>query len=145
MDVQTAEQHDPQQVPAEMLQPIQSDRAPADVETFKQTEEYCLKLLAAVPELGGVAVIPLWNNTPENFPNGLLRLRSPQTPPMPALLKLLGKLTSFSVDVNRDLFMQIRGIDNYAGELAEKIKEYTDRLNTLQENQSANRNEQKSG
>lgn len=145
MDVQTAEQHDPQQVPAEMPKPIQSDRAPADVETFRQTEEYCLKLMTAIPELGGVAVIPLWSSTPENFPNGLLRLRSPSTPPMPALLKLLGKLTEFSVDVNRDLFMQIRGVDNYAGELAEKIKEYTDRLNTLQENQSANRNEQQSG
>jgi hypothetical protein len=101
---------------------IQPERLPFDVELFKRADEFCTAILTSVPELHGVAIIPLWNTQPENIPSGLLRLRNPQPPYAGSLLSLLKRLASFNFEVHRDLINQLQMYDNYAAELARQIK-----------------------
>lgn len=101
---------------------IQPERLPFDVELFKRADEFCATLLAAVPELHGVAIVPLWNTQIQDIPSGLLRLRNPQPPYAGSLLGLLKRLAAFNVEVNRDLVNQLQIYDNYAAELARQIK-----------------------
>jgi hypothetical protein len=108
---------------------IQSDRLPFDVELFKRADDFCNSILAAVPELHGVAIIPLWNTQPENIPSGLLRLRNPQPPYAGSLLTLLKRLAAFNFDVHRDLVNQLQMYDNYAAELARQIKARQEEIN----------------
>lgn len=107
-------------------------RLPYDVELYKQAEEFCVKALETLPELHGVAIVPLWTNQPENTPPGLLRLRDPSAPYLASILRLLGRLAAFNIELHRDLMAQLKVFDNYAAQLAEKIKEHTDELNRLQ-------------
>lgn len=107
-------------------------RLPYDVELYKQAEEFCVKALEQLPELHGVAIIPLWTNQPEGTPPGLLRLRDPSAPYLASILRLLGRLAAFNVELHRDLMSQLKVFDNYASQLAEKIKEYTAEMNRLQ-------------
>lgn len=118
------------------------DRLPFDAEFFKRSEEFCNEVLAAVPELSGIALVPLWQNQPEKMPAGLLRLRNSQPPFLASLLGLLGRLTSFGVDVHKDLIGQLKMYDQYAAELAERIKVQTDELNKLAESANTTTNEQ---
>jgi hypothetical protein len=106
-------------------------RLPFDAELYKQGEEFCVKILTDIPELHGVAIIPLWTNQPENTPPGLLRLRDPSAPYLASVLRLLGRLAAFNVELHRDLMAQLKVFDSYAAQLAEKIKEQTDELNRL--------------
>jgi hypothetical protein len=121
-------------------QPITSDRLPFDVELYKQAEDFCIKTLGQIPELHGIAIVPIWNNNPEGTPPGLLRLRDPQAPYMASILRLLGQLAAFNVEIQRDLVAQIRVFDNYASQLAEKIKEYNEQLTTLEQQNPTSEN-----
>lgn len=103
-------------------QEIPATRLPFDVELFKRADEFCTSALSAVPELHGVAIIPLWNTQPKDIPAGLLRLRNPQPPYAGSLLNLLKRLVSFNFEVHRDLINQLQMYDNYAAELARQIK-----------------------
>lgn len=107
-------------------------RLPYDVELYKQAEEFCVKLLEDLPELHGVAIVPIWTNQPEGSPPGLLRLRDPSAPYLAGILRLMGRLAAFNVELHRDFMAQIKMFDNYAAQLAEKIKEYTAEMNSLQ-------------
>jgi hypothetical protein len=107
---------------------INANRLPFDVEFYQQADDFCVTLLEQIPELNAIALVPLWNNQPENTPPGLLRLRDPQAPYLASLLKLLTRLAAFSVDVQRDLIAQIKIFDNYAAQLAEKIREQNEAL-----------------
>jgi hypothetical protein len=106
-------------------------RLPFDAEFYKQSEEFCVKALADLPELHGVAIVPLWTNQPENTPPGLLRLRDPSAPYLASVLRLLGRLAAFNVELHRDLMAQLKVFDSYAAQLAEKIKEQTEILNSM--------------
>jgi hypothetical protein len=107
-------------------------RLPYDVELYRQSEEFCVKLLEEIPELHGVAIVPLWTNQPEGTPPGLLRLRDPSAPYLASILRLMGRLAAFNVELHRDLIAQIKVFDNYAAQLAEKIKDHTEEMNRLQ-------------
>lgn len=107
-------------------------RLPYDVELYKQAEEFCVKALETLPELHGVAIVPLWTNQPEGTPPGLLRLRDPSAPYLASVLRLMGRLAAFNVELHRDLMSQLKAFDGYAAQLAEKIKERTDELESLQ-------------
>jgi hypothetical protein len=100
----------------------QPARLTFDAELFKRASEFCDAALIAVPELEGVAVVPLWSVQPEKTPNGLLKLRSMQPPYVGSLLKLVARLTAFSVDAHRDLVMQLQMFDRHAAELAAQIE-----------------------
>ncbi|NDD52264.1 hypothetical protein EBZ39_00030 [bacterium] len=105
-----------------------SDRLPFDVEFYKLSEEFCTDAIKKVPELAGVAIIPVWLNQPENTPTGLLKLRNHQPPYLAGLLALLGRIVAFATDVHRDFIGQLKMFDQYAAELANQIKERLDML-----------------
>ena len=117
-------------------------RLPYDIELYKQSEEFCVKLLEHIPELHGIAIVPLWTNQPEGTPPGLLRLRDPSAPYLASILRLLGRLAAFNVELHRDLMSQLKVFDTYAAQLAEKIKEYTEEVDRLQPNQTTNEQSQ---
>lgn len=119
---------------------IQPNRLAFDEELFKRSEEFCTKLMESIPELGGVAIVPLWITQPEKMPPALLRLRDPNGPPMAPILKLVENLMSFSQSLTRELVSQYRMFDNYAAELAARIKEHEEKLNTLQPEQQSQPN-----
>lgn len=120
---------------------IQSTRDPFDVIFYKQIEGFSEKLIEEIPELHGVAVVPLWNTQPADAPPGFLRLRDPQAPYLASLLQLLGRMAAFNVELHRDFVSQIKVFDSYAAQLAEKIKEYTGELEKLQQDKAAAPNE----
>lgn len=110
---------------------IQSDRLPFDVEFMRRGEEFCNTVLAAVPELHGIALVPLWSSQPENAPPGVLSLRSKEPPFTASLLMLLRRLSLFSVDVHKDLVGQLRMLDQYAAHVAEQIRAQKEELDKL--------------
>jgi hypothetical protein len=120
---------DPQQQPTE----IPAERMPYDAAFLKHSEEFCVNLLSTLPELAGIALVPLWNNPPEKMPPGFLKLRNTQPPFMASLLALLGRLTNFSLEVHRDLVGQLKMFDQYAAELAQQIKTRQEDLNKIAE------------
>lgn len=117
-----------------------ASRLPFDVEFLKLVENFSTEALSKLPELHGVAVVPIWLNQPENSPPGLLRLRDAVPPYMASLLRLLTRLAAFNVEINKDLVNQIKMFDSYAAQLAETIKERTEALNNLQQPENATTN-----
>lgn len=115
-----------------------ADRLPFDVEFYKLSEGFCAEVIKKVPEIAGVAIIPVWANQPENTPSGLLKLRNHQPPYLAGLLALMGRLVAFSTDVNRDFVAQLKMFDQYAAELANQIKERVETLNGLEQQQDNN-------
>lgn len=97
-------------------------------EFFAQYNAFCSKAINDIPELHGIAVIPLWTNQPEKSPSGVLRLRNPDPPYLNSLMMLLKRLSVFGTDVHSDLVLQLRMFDQYASELAARIKEQQDLL-----------------
>lgn len=102
----------------------QPTRLPYDAEFVKQTEEYCAKLMADLPELQGLAVVPVWTRQPENFPPGLLKLRAQNGLYVAELLKLLSLFTAFSVEAHKDFMNQVKILDNYLHEMQGRLQQY---------------------
>lgn len=125
---------------APQIENAAAPRPTFDVEFFQIVEQFTNEVLTRIPELHGIALIPLWVNQPENAPAGMLRLRDATPPYMASLLRLLARLATFNVEVNRDLVNQIKMFDSYAAQLAETIKERTEALEQLPkpDNQPAN-------
>ena len=117
-------------------------RLPFDVEFYKLSETFSADALKQVPELAGIAIIPVWANQPENTPSGLLKLRNQQPPYLAGLLSLLGRIFAFATDVHRDFIGQLRMFDQYAAELANQIKERVDELDALKNTPKENQNAQ---
>lgn len=119
---------------AESQPEIQSDRLPFDAELYKRADEFCQQVLRAVPELAGLAIVPVWTTPPKDVPSGLLRLRNPQPPiANTTLLTLLKRMSAFSVDVHAQLVQQFTMYDQYAAELTRQItakREELDQLDT---------------
>ena len=115
-------------------QTVEAKRPPFDVQFFQAAHEFTTGALENVPELHGVAIVPLWQTQPENTPSGLLRLRNPQPPFIASLLMLLQKLTAFSVEAHRDMVKQLQMFDGHASELASQIKARRDELAGLPNN-----------
>jgi hypothetical protein len=119
---------------AEGQQPdIQPDRLPYDVELYKRADEFCQVLLKSLPELAGLAIVPVWSTPPKDVPSGLLRLRNPQPPyANTMLLSLLKRMAAFSVDVHAQLVQQFAMYDQYAAELTRQINTKREELNQLE-------------
>ena len=120
---------DPQQTPTPETD--NTTRLPFDVEFYKQAGEFCDVAINAIPELAGIAVIPIWSNQPENTPAGMLKLRKQQPPYLDGLLALLKRMAAFNLDVHQDFIRQLQMFDQYAAELATRIKDRVDQLNAL--------------
>jgi len=116
-----------EQVPTD----IPTTRMPFDAEFIKKTEGFCVNILQTIPELHGIAIIPVWENKPEKMPAGLLQLRSTQPPYYISLITLLGQLANFSGEVHKDLVGQLKFYQHYAIELNNKIQAHTEELNQI--------------
>jgi hypothetical protein len=101
----------------------QPTRLPYDAEFVRQTEEYCAKILADLPELQGVAIVPIWTRQPEDFPPGLLKLRPRDGLYVAELLKLLSLFTAFSVEAHKDFMNQVKILDNYLHEMQGRLQQ----------------------
>lgn len=102
---------------------VEADRMPFDEALLKETEEYMTRVLKSVPEIGGLAVIPVWANPTDNMPPGFLRVRNPKEPPMAAMLQLNQNMAKFSIMLDRELLNQYRFFDERVSELIKKYKE----------------------
>lgn len=106
-------------------------RLPFDAEFVKHVEEFCAVIMSAVPELHALALVPIWENQPENMPAGLLHLRNPQPPYIPSLLAALKRLTVFHVDLHRDLIGQIGQYERYVAQLSTQAQTHLEELTKL--------------
>lgn len=97
-------------------------RLPYDVEFVRQTEAFVEKVLQELPELQGLAIIPVWTRQPEKFPPGFLKLRAQNNLYVAELLKLLSLFTAFSVEVHKDFMGQVQILDNYLREVQLKVQ-----------------------
>lgn len=119
----------------------QTSETPAPRKTYEEEfftlfNEFCDKVIHDVPELHGIAVIPLWNNQPEKTPSGLLRLQNPNPPHMASLMLLLQRLAIFGADVHKDLLTQLHMFSKYGNELVDEIKKYEEKLAQLETKQN---------
>lgn len=117
---------------AELPKVIPTKRIPYDAELFNQSEAFCQKVLEEIPELGAIAIVPVWVTQPETMPPALLRFRNPMEPPMTGVLQLLGNILKFSQKLHMELIGQYQMFDQHAKELADKIKENTEKLKELE-------------
>lgn len=115
--------------------PIGSARLPYNAEVFKRAEEFCVSIMEAIPELDALAIVPVWNAPPENFPPAMLRFRNPMEPPMSGVLQLLQNMAKFGQALNREMLTQFQMFDNHARELAERIRHAEEQLQAKTNNQ----------
>jgi hypothetical protein len=115
----------------EMQSEIPAARMPFDAEFIKKSEEFCVDVLRSIPELHGIALVPVWENKPEKMPAGLLQLRNTQPPYYISLITLLAQLDNFSGEVHKDLVGQLKFFQHYAVELNNKIQAHTEELNKI--------------
>lgn len=110
--------------------PIESSRLPYAQEFAQRADDFLVEILTAVPELHGIALIPVWETQPENTSAGVFRLRNPTPPFAKSILALMLRMAAFNMDLQRDLVGQLQIYDRYGAELAEEVKA---RLKELQE------------
>ena len=108
-----------------------AERPPCDIVMFHSAQKFSEEMLRVIPELQGVAIIPLWAPELNNIPNGILRLRNESIPYVDGLLRMIGRITAFMSDAHRDLFVQLRALKQIADRVGEEIKEKTGELDTL--------------
>lgn len=95
-----------------------TQRMAYDAEFVGHMEEFCKKVLAAVPELHGLAIVPIWHSQPENMLPGFIQLQpNIPAPFVNSLLKLLARLAAFNTSVQRDLLGQLGVIERYVEHL----------------------------
>lgn len=109
-----------------MPQKIEADRLPFDAALMQETEKFMEAALRTVPEIGGLAVIPIWINPTDNLPPALLRLRNPQEPPMAALLQLIQNMCKFSGILDKELVTQYRYFDARVRELTQQLAQLSE-------------------
>ena len=110
---------------------IGSEQDTCDMRVFKAANTFAEKMLAEVPELQAIAIVPLWSPNLEDVPTGLLRLRNETPPYLAGLLQMLGRLTAFSVDVHRDMVAQLKAFDKMASDLVLEIHTKSAELHAL--------------
>ncbi|NDD53315.1 hypothetical protein EBZ39_05485 [bacterium] len=107
-----------------------NQRLPFDLEYAKHAESFCNKVIDAVPELLGVAIVPLWHNQPENTPAGVVKFCNKPRNEAAAILTLIEKLTEFSGNAQRALLNELANMRMHEATLERRIEE---RVNTLNE------------
>lgn len=106
-------------------------RLPFDAEFVRHVEEFCDTIMTAVPELHGLAIVPIWENQPESMPAGLLHLRNSQPPYIASLLATLKRLAVFNVDVHKDLVGQLGAYERYVAQISMQLQTQLEELNKL--------------
>lgn len=124
-----AEQDQTQHQPQPELE-TQPARPPFDVDFFNHCDEFCTGALAHIPELAGIAIVPIWANQPENTPAGFIRSRA-RPLFIDVMLMLFKRLAAFSMEAHMELIAQLQVYDRYATQLAGEVREKVDQLNAL--------------
>jgi hypothetical protein len=119
----------------EDTQAPKTERLPFDVEYQQHVEAFAAQVMAAVPELAAVAVIPLWANQPEKIAPGYLHLRDPNSPYMRTLFVMLDRLSAFGREILNGVVGQIHLYNLKHNELIEQITTRETQLQQL--NQTA--------
>lgn len=108
-------------------EPIEANRLPFDQTLLQEAEDFMEKVLKQVPEIGGLALVPIWINPGENMPPGFLRLRNPKEPPMAPILQLVQNMAKFSLMLDRELLNQYKFFDERVAELVKKFEDASDK------------------
>jgi hypothetical protein len=116
---------------------IESAELTCDIQFFASANEFAKQAIKDVPELHAIAIVPLWSPDMQNIPNGLLRLRDENSIYLPALLKMVAKMTAFSVDVHQDMLVQLRAFDRMSSDIVKEIHEKAETLEAMQKQISA--------
>lgn len=112
---------------------IDSDNPACDLMLFSEANKFAEAMIKKIPELHGIAIIPLWLPQLKDIPSGLLRLRNEAPPYIAALLQMLGNMSAFSADVNRDMMNQMRAFDQMARDLAAEVNNKIEQLKQINE------------
>lgn len=113
-------------------QKIESSTLRCDIRFYAAANQFIEQQITEIPELQAVAVIPLWAPTLADAPNGMLRLRDEQTPYLPNLMHAIMRLFAFSVDIHKDMVVQLRRFDMAAKEKAMEIQQLEAQLKQKQ-------------
>lgn len=127
-------------VPENRPQPapfIESAKPACDLMLFSEANKFAEAMLKNIPELHGIAIIPMWMPQLKDVPNGLLRLRNEAPPYIAALLQMLGNVSAFSADINRDMMNQMRSFNQMAHDLAAEVNNKIEELKKLHDNPAA--------
>lgn len=109
--------------PEEKPQKIEANRPPFDETLMKSTEEFVDTTLRNVPELAGIAIVPVWLNPVDGLPPAMLRLRNPDEPPMSAMLQLVQNMSKFSLILNKTLLEQYQFFYAQVQKLSQQFKD----------------------
>lgn len=120
-----------------MTDEIKPERLPFDVEFFTAVDDFSTGILAKVPELLGLAIIPLWQLPQETGPIGIFRLRNPKPPHLPQLLTMMRRLIAFNTELHQRFIEQTAMYDKALHELAQDIKKKQAELDALKGSENA--------
>jgi hypothetical protein len=109
------------------------ERLPFDAEFFTAANDFSTNVMARVPELQGVAIIPVWAIAVDKIPSGILRFSPEVRAPFGPLYHTLGQLATFGVDVHQKLAEELGHYDKYAKKLADEIKALEQKRDQLKE------------
>jgi hypothetical protein len=110
-------------------QKIESDTLRCDIRFYAAANQFIEQQITEIPELQAVTVIPLWAPALADAPNGMLRLRDEQTPYLPNLMHAIMRLFAFSVDIHKDMVVQLRRYDMAAKAKADELQQLDAQLN----------------
>lgn len=101
---------------------IDSEKPACDLLLFKSANKFAEEMIKNIPELHGIAIIPIWMPQLKDVPHGLLRLRNETPPYISALLQIQGNLSAFAMDVQRDMMNQLRSFNQMAQDISTEVK-----------------------
>lgn len=122
--------------PTERPQPapiIESESTACDLTLFNEANKFAEAMIKKIPELHGLAIIPIWMPQLQDVPHGLLRLRNETPPYIAALLQIMGNLSAFGSDVQRDMMNQLRAFDQMAKDISTEVQNKIAELKSLNE------------
>jgi hypothetical protein len=118
---------------------IESGDAACDLKLFSAANRFAEEMIKNIPELHGIAVVPMWQPQLKEVPNGLLRLRNETPPYIAALLQMSGNIVAFNADIQRDMLHQMKAFDQMASDLADEVKNKLEELQKIHEKIAENK------
>lgn len=131
-DQQTSESNQPQPAPV-----IESANNACDLTLFSEANKFAEEMIRKIPELHGLAIVPIWMPQLQDVPRGLLRLRNETPPYIAALLQMLGNISAFGADVQRDMMTQLRAFDQMAKDISTEVQNKLAELKSINEQVAA--------
>lgn len=112
---------------------IESPTNACDLTLFSEANKFAEEMIKKIPELHGLAIVPIWMPQLQDIPRGLLRLRNETPPYIAALLQMLGNISAFGMDVQRDMMAQLRAFDQMAKDISTEVQNKVAELKSVNE------------